>query len=128
MGGHEISWPPFLVWGACGYSWRMLVLVLYFGVLRETMGRSDEAIELGEGASVGELLQILRVRASNDSMANDRLWQSLAVAVNREYVSAETVLRGGDEVALLPPVSGGVLRGQRKASFARKDSRQGRME
>jgi molybdopterin converting factor small subunit len=37
-----------------------------------------------------------------------RLWRSLAVAVNREYGSASIVLRDGDEVALLPPVSGGL--------------------
>jgi molybdopterin converting factor subunit 1 len=85
----------------------MRVRVLYFGVLRETMGRSDEALELGEGVTVGELLRILRGRASNESMANDRLWRSLAVAVNREYVTVETVLSSDDEVAVLPPVSGG---------------------
>jgi hypothetical protein len=36
-----------------------------------------------------------------------RIWQSTAVAVNREYSSHGAVLRDGDEVALLPPVSGG---------------------
>jgi molybdopterin converting factor subunit 1 len=85
----------------------MRVRVLYFGVLREMVGRSDEAMELGDGATVEELLRILRGRESNESMANDRTWQGLAIAVNREYVAVETVLRGGDEVALLPPVSGG---------------------
>jgi molybdopterin converting factor small subunit len=107
----------------------MRVRVLYFGVLREKMGRSDEAIELQDEATAGDLLRVLRGRTSKASMANGanagvggaaeaagsgcepdsepRLWQSLAVAVNREYGSAETVLRGGDEVALLPPVSGG---------------------
>jgi molybdopterin converting factor subunit 1 len=89
----------------------MRVRVLYFGVLREMLGRSDEAVELVEGASVGELLRVLRARASNSSMAEDasveRLWQSLAVAVNREYSAVDAVLQGGDEVALLPPVSGG---------------------
>ncbi|MGD0798565.1 MAG: MoaD/ThiS family protein [Acidobacteriaceae bacterium] len=101
----------------------MRVRVLYFGVLRETMGRSDEAMELGEGATVEELGRILRGRASNSSMegmgkaevadvgaganAEDRLWRSLAVAVNREYVALDVVLHDGDEVALLPPVSGG---------------------
>jgi molybdopterin converting factor subunit 1 len=96
----------------------MRVRVLYFGVLRERMGRSDEAIELKEEATAGDLLRILRGRASNGSMAlvasteaggdaDERLWRSLAVAVNREYVAADIVLRDGDEVALLPPVSGG---------------------
>jgi molybdopterin converting factor small subunit len=41
---------------------------------------------------------------------DERLWRSLAVAVNREYSPLNVVLRDGDEVALLPPVSGGLLR------------------
>jgi molybdopterin converting factor subunit 1 len=91
----------------------MRVRVLYFGVLREMLGRSDEAMELREGATVGDLLQILKGRASNESMVNDRTWQGLAVALNREYVTQGTVLQGGDEVALLPPVSGGLQRAGR---------------
>ena len=35
------------------------------------------------------------------------IWQSIAVAVNQEYARGGDVLRDGDEVALLPPVSGG---------------------
>lgn len=88
--------------------------MLYFGVLRELLGVSDEVVELPNEATVGDLLRHLRVRTSNDSMSNtaelaldERLWKSLAVAVNREYGSTSIVLRDGDEVALLPPVSGG---------------------
>ena len=67
-------------------------------------------VELKEGATVGELIEILRGRTSNDSTGNgadEGIWRSLAVAVNREYSSLAEVLREGDEVALLPPVSGG---------------------
>jgi molybdopterin converting factor small subunit len=133
--------------GAYGYSGRMRVRVLYFGVLREMRGRSDEAIELKDGASAGDLLRILRGRTSNASMAkipkggvggasagaqpgfdsdsdsDARLWRSLAVAVNREYVMAETTLQHGDEVALLPPVSGGCsgpfADGEKRASLGK---------
>ena len=42
-----------------------------------------------------------------ESSLDEQLWRSLAVAVNREYGSTSIVLRDGDEVALLPPVSGG---------------------
>jgi molybdopterin converting factor subunit 1 len=92
----------------------MRVKVLYFGVLSEMLGVSDERIDLSDGAGVGELLHILQVRTSNQAMSDkramaldERLWRSLAVAVNREYSSLAAVLRDGDEVALLPPVSGG---------------------
>jgi molybdopterin converting factor small subunit len=36
------------------------------------------------------------------------MWDSIAVAVNQEYAKADVVLKDGDEVALLPPVSGGL--------------------
>jgi MoaD family protein len=88
----------------------MRVRLLTFGVLRDMAGLSDETVELKEGATVGELIEILRGRTSNDSTGNgvsEGLWRSLAVAVNREYSSLAEVLREGDEVALLPPVSGG---------------------
>ena len=92
----------------------MRVKVLYFGVLREMFGVADEAIEIADGSAVGELLHILRDRTSKQAMTeaaamalDERLWRSLAVAVNREYSSPDVALRDGDEVALLPPVSGG---------------------
>jgi molybdopterin converting factor small subunit len=84
--------------------------VLTFGVLRERLGGPEETVELADGATVGDLIGILRWRTSNDSTgngANEGIWRSLAVAVNREYSSLVAVLREGDEVALLPPVSGG---------------------
>ena len=96
------------------YSESMRVKLLYFGVLRERFGASDEVVELANGIAVVELLSILRGRTSNQSMGNraesdldERLWRSIAVAVNREYSLLDLVLRDGDEVALLPPVSGG---------------------
>ena len=83
----------------------MRVRVLYFGMLKERFGLPEETIELTDGATVGELVRVLRERPSNPSMTS--IWESVAVAVNREYTAADAVLREGDEVALLPPVSGG---------------------
>ena len=92
----------------------MRVKVMYFGVLRDLFGVPDDTVEVGDGATVAELLRFLRGRTSNDAMGNgaqsisdEGLWRSLAVAVNREYSSPDAALRDGDEVALLPPVSGG---------------------
>jgi molybdopterin converting factor subunit 1 len=84
----------------------MRVKLLYFGVLKDLVGATEDAIELPDGATAGGLLRILRERTSNIQM-EERLWQSLAVAVNRQYASPQQVLREDDEVALLPPVSGG---------------------
>lgn len=81
----------------------MRVRVLYFGVLKDLLGSEGETLEVSEDARAEEVLLLLRERTSNLS----GVWSSLAVAVNREYAGRATVLREGDEIALLPPVSGG---------------------
>jgi molybdopterin synthase catalytic subunit len=82
----------------------MQVKVLPFGALKDWLG-SAATIELPEGATVTELLE--RVRASEP--ARSQALQGIAVSVNAEYVSAFHVLCDGDEVGLLPPVSGGAV-------------------
>lgn len=91
-----------------GYADAMRVRVLAFGMLREMLPSGDFALELPEGCTVAELV----ARQREHSGAKERIWQALAVAVNREYAPGERVLREGDEVALLPPVSGGVENAQ----------------
>ena len=89
----------------------MQVKVLYFGILKDRFGTAEEQVELPDGGNIGDLLGLSRGRTSNPLMNNEaedeQLWRSLAVAVNREYAPPSMVLRDGDEVALLPPVSGG---------------------
>ena len=87
------------------YSVWMRVCVLYFGVLKDLVGHGRSEMNLAEGASVAELLEAHRGLAKGQ----DALWESIAVAVNQEYARAGDVLKDGDEVALLPPVSGGSL-------------------
>jgi sulfur-carrier protein len=82
----------------------MRVDVLYFGILKDLFALEQEALDLPDGSTVEALMSLLRGRASKQS----DVWRTLAVAVNRDYSSLSTVLREGDEVALLPPVSGGV--------------------
>lgn len=89
----------------CGYPEAMRVRLLYFGILKDMLGRTQETIELPVGTTTGALLQILDAPTSNP------VWRSLAVAVNRQYSGTEVELQEGDEVALLPPVSGGAGRG-----------------
>jgi molybdopterin synthase catalytic subunit len=79
----------------------MQVRVLFFGVLKDLLSSSGEAVVLPEGATVAHLMERLRDGAAHP------VWSALAVAVNREYAAASAVLHEGDEVALLPPVSGG---------------------
>jgi molybdopterin converting factor subunit 1 len=84
----------------------MRVKLLCFGVLRDLLRVATEEVEIPEDSTVEDLLRILEQRTSNSRM-DAKVWARLAVAVNREYSSAGTVLQDGDEVALLPPVSGG---------------------
>jgi molybdopterin converting factor subunit 1 len=97
-----------------GYSVWMRVSVLYFGVLKDLVGHGRREMNLAEGASVAELLEAHRGLAEG----RERLWESIAVAVNQEYARAGDVLREGDEVALLPPVSGGLPQGLKPLNSA----------
>ncbi len=90
----------------------MRVRVLYFGVLRERLGVPERWLELDlpqdavtGPLTVGMLLDDLRRDADAGLQA---LWPRLAVAVNRQYARRADPLADGDEVALLPPVSGGL--------------------
>lgn len=77
--------------------------VLLFGGLKDVMTLAGESIELPEQATVEQLLQ----RYMADAPRAQKFAGSLAVAVNRKYAAPTQVLHDGDEVALLPPVSGG---------------------
>lgn len=80
----------------------MRVRVVSFGVLKDWLGASARQVELTEGATVAVLLE--KIGAESSIAARLR---GIAVGVNAEYAQASHVLHDGDEVALLPPVSGG---------------------
>jgi MoaE-MoaD fusion protein len=81
----------------------MHVHISPFGMLKDWMGASGSTIELQDGATVADLLGQL---ARKHSGPNEVL-RGIAVSVNAEYAPGGHVLRDGDEVGLLPPVSGG---------------------
>jgi MoaE-MoaD fusion protein len=81
----------------------MRVRLLVFGLLKDLIPETTGHIDLPPGATVADLLQVCRQGLAG----HDSLWSSLAVAVNREYATGAHRLNDGDEVALLPPVSGG---------------------
>jgi MoaE-MoaD fusion protein len=78
----------------------MRVQIRLFASLRERAGSSELTLELADGALVGDALNELRW-LTGDLRA--------VLAVNREYASESTPLRPGDELALIPPVSGGTV-------------------
>ena len=73
-------------------------------MLKDFFGTGRDEVELAGGSSVATLLTALQNRRNGVPA----VWKTIAVAVNGEYASLATVLHEGDEVALLPPVSGGV--------------------
>jgi molybdopterin converting factor subunit 1 len=87
----------------------MRVRVLFFGMLKDLAGKTSDTLELPEGATVGDMLAHFesRIPRLKESLG------SLAVAVNQQYAGWETGLKSDDEVALLPPVSGGAGETQR---------------
>ena len=76
----------------------MQVRIKLFAGLRERAGANELELELPDGALVGDALE--RVRALTDGVP-------VVMAVNREYAAPGEPLHGGDELALIPPVSGG---------------------
>jgi MoaE-MoaD fusion protein len=86
----------------------MQVRVIPFGVLKDWLGADPASIDLREGASVGDLLDFLSGGLS--PRLPETALRGIAVSVNADYAQATHILRDGDEVGLLPPVSGGTGR------------------
>jgi molybdopterin converting factor subunit 1 len=84
----------------------MEIRVLFFGMLKDLAGSQTESLSLAEGATLSDVLDHYAARFPKlKSLA-----ASLAFSVNQEYAPLHTTLHANDEVALLPPVSGGAPR------------------
>src|SRR3954468_10551241 len=81
----------------------MQIRVLFFGMLKDLVGLDADSPSLPDDATVGDLLA--HYEANFPKMKP--YLPSLAVAVNQEFATPAASLRDGDEVGLLPPVSGG---------------------
>jgi len=79
------------------------IKVRFFASYREIAGRPEEVFELREGATLSTLIS--KVRSVYPKLT--KLTDDLIVSVNKRYAKEDVVLKEGDEVALLPPVSGG---------------------
>lgn len=81
----------------------MTINALIFASLADRLGTDRIALELNVGATAGDLLDALGTQFPDVAAFRG----SIAVAVNMSYVKADHVLSESDEVALIPPVSGG---------------------
>ncbi len=81
----------------------MNITVKFFAVCHEMFGRREEQMELPDGAIVMDILKRLSLEKSEFS----EYYDVMQISVNWEYANANTPLKDGDEVALIPPVTGG---------------------
>jgi molybdopterin synthase catalytic subunit len=76
-----------------------------FGSAVDALGWPNKTFELPHGTSITQLLEHLSRESPRVAAAQTRL----KFAVNHQYATPETMLRSGDEVAIIPPVSGGAI-------------------
>ena len=81
----------------------MQVRILFFGILREKVGKGSDSLSLSDLPTVSDVL----AHYAQTHPVLQQWFGSIAVSVNQEYANPQTRLKEGDEVALLPPVSGG---------------------
>ena len=81
----------------------MKIVIKLFAGLRDRAGSGDLSVELPSGATVQDAIDTAQHNAPKEWTAPT----SLMAAVNNEYVGLNAVLSDGDELALIPPVSGG---------------------
>jgi MoaE-MoaD fusion protein len=79
------------------------VKVLFFGILKDIVGRSEDHIEVADGAP----LQSVFARYARQFPRLMDLESSILLACNHEFCDGSSAIREGDEIAFLPPVSGG---------------------
>jgi MoaE-MoaD fusion protein len=77
----------------------------YFAIMRELLGRSEDRRTLDDGTTAGEAFAL--ISAEQPRLAG--LGRSVMLMVNQEYVRPDHALADGDELAFIPPVSGGDL-------------------
>jgi len=79
------------------------VKVLFFGMLKDIVGRSQDIVEVAEGERIGSLFD----RYARQFPRMEEMASSIVLACNREFCDRSISLAEGDEIAFLPPVSGG---------------------
>ena len=80
----------------------MNVNILLFGITKDLVGKQKLQMELQNTVTVADFKKLLQEKYPELIELN-----SIAIAVNSEYASDEVVLQSNDEIALIPPVSGG---------------------
>lgn len=81
----------------------MKVTVRYFASIREAAGVPEESVELVDGATLSTLKELLLTHHPE----LEKHWELAIISVNKTYTKLDIILKDGDEVGILPPISGG---------------------
>jgi len=82
----------------------MRIMVLYFAVLRERLGRTEELVNVPDGNRVKDVLDMLTAKYWDIAQLRGKF----RIALNEEFIDDESIyLKDGDQLALVPPVAGG---------------------
>jgi len=80
----------------------MKIQLLFFGITTDLTGRNSQSFEIRENTTIKDLKNNLISEYPNLKNINE-----FAIAVNEEYANEDVVIKSGDVVAIIPPVSGG---------------------
>src|SRR5579872_712071 len=86
----------------------MQVRILFFGVLKDLTGRESDLLDLPEHATVGDVF----IHYEEITPRLEDFAASIAISINQEFAGPDSQLKEGDEIAFLPPVSGGLKNSQ----------------
>ena len=81
----------------------MQVQVLFFGILKDLAGQRQDSLRLPEHATLEDVIRHYEARHPRLKS----MFPSIAMSINQEYANPDSQLKDGDEIGLLPPVSGG---------------------
>lgn len=82
-----------------------MVKIIFFGILKSLLKQDQIDLELDEERNIGDLINRLKQEYQNfENIYKDR---QIVIAVNQEIADEDTTIKPGDEIAFLPPVSGG---------------------
>ncbi|PIQ98784.1 MAG: molybdopterin synthase sulfur carrier subunit [Nitrospinae bacterium CG11_big_fil_rev_8_21_14_0_20_45_15] len=83
-----------------------MIIVKYFASLKNIAGKEEDRFDLANGSTLNELCQA--ISKTNPQLGKMVQEKKVMISVNLDVVSLDHILNDGDEVALLPPFSGGI--------------------